>query len=364
MSEQLRSSTSVLILFLALALSCVGCGAPEPGRVAARAEGDVLLEAHPDGGLCRVRGRGMRMDTFVEITAYVPIESFSKGRKAVLAAFSAMAAVEARCSRYMETSELSQVNAMASTAAVTLSPELWELLSLARREGERLQGRFDPTVGGLLDAWNFGAIETRLPDEATLGKALAGVGLDGLRFQTEGRRLGFTRPGTVLDLGGYAKGHAIDEGARALRDSGITIGLVNAGGDMIAMGEKPGGRPWNIGLQDPDDPQALLGTFPLKGGEAVATSGDYERYFEVDGKRYHHLLDPLTGRPGRKSRSVTIVATSAALADLEATALFLEGPEALKRLEKEGRVAMVVDPKGRWHATPPFRRRFDERRRQ
>jgi thiamine biosynthesis lipoprotein len=133
-------------------------------------------------------------------------------------------------------------------------------------------------------------------------------------------------PGMVIDLGGIAKGYAIDRGIEVLRERGVTMALMNAGGDLRCLGTKADGTPWRIGVQNPREKTSIVGVIKVSDG-AVATSGDYERYFLQDGVRYHHLLDPATGMPARACQSVTIVAQTAEMADVMATAVFVMGPE-------------------------------------
>jgi len=156
-------------------------------------------------------------------------------------------------------------------------------------------------------------------------------------------------PATELDLGGIAKGWGVDRAADLLAER-VGPCLVNVGGDLAVRGSKPGGVPWNVGVQDPRDPSRLFVTLRLRGARAVATSGDYQRYVEVDGIRHHHLLDPRTGWPGRRCSSATVVAPSCALADAWATAAFILGPDAgIAALERhpdlEG-VLVTIDEAG------------------
>lgn len=156
-----------------------------------------------------------------------------------------------------------------------------------------------------------------------------------------------------LDLGGVAKGFAVDEAVKVLKEAGVPSGIVNAGGDLRSFGRKPGKIPWKIGIQNPDDPQDLAGVLDV-GEISIATSGDYQRYFEVGGVRYHHILDSTTGRPARSGvRSVTTLADDCSLADALATAAFVMGPEKGLVLMEEwkGVEGVIISDDGAYHVT-------------
>ena len=221
------------------------------------------------------------------------------------------------------------------------------------------EGAFNPMAGSVVRAWGF-------PDSAALPspeKLAVAVGLVGgsedLRRDAQRGAWALVRPGVELDLGGIAKGYAVDRAAEILAE-GATGCLVNAGGDLAVRGTRPDGEGWLIGVQDPRDPSQLFLKLRLSGKKAVATSGDYQRYIEVDGVRYHHLIDPRTGWPAREVRSVTVIAPTCHRADAWATAAFVLGPEeGLRHLreqpEVEG-VLVTVDDAGELvlHETPGF----------
>lgn len=275
------------------------------------------------------RQRSLLMDTLVTITAQAP-EGVDPA-PAVAAAFSRMKQVEETFSSYRAEAALARLNA---TGRLAKPPEeLRQLLEASLALSRRAEGRYDPTLGAVANLWGFGpeppAGPRSPPGDATLAPALAASGVAGVTLTPEALTL---RPGLHLDLGGYAKGYAVDEAVRVLREHGVA-GLVDAGGDMACTGPKPGGAPWRVGVRHPRDPEGLLGVVSLTEG-AVATSGDYERYFEHDGKRYHHLLDPDTGRPARHHTQVTVRAPTCAQADAWATALFVAAPAQAQELAR------------------------------
>jgi thiamine biosynthesis lipoprotein len=210
-------------------------------------------------------------------------------------------------------SELTALNeALARGETATVSTELAAMLRDAQRLAATGDELFEPALGGLIALWGFHAdsfVPTR-PDPAKL-QALVAAKPRMADLVIEGNRVSSRNPAVQLDLGGYAKGYALDRAAEILKVAGVADALVNIGGNLIALGSK-GGQPWRIGIQHPRQP-APLATLPLYDGEAVGTSGDYQRYFELDGERYSHLLDPRTGAPARGTQSLTVLVTPAAL---------------------------------------------------
>ncbi|MDF1536110.1 MAG: FAD:protein FMN transferase [bacterium] len=261
------------------------------------------------------------MGTLADVVAYPESET---ARQASVGGFGRMDEVEGLAHRQ-------RVDAPAS-----LKGELAAILGTGLEVSRASSGAFDPTLGEVIALWGFDSEKPHLPEPDDLSDALGRAGY---------RRLDPAVPGSVspfgnsppiwLDLGGVAKGYAVDEAVKSLRGRGVSGGIVNAGGDLRTFGSKPGGKPWKIGVQDPDHPQELAGVLTLREA-AVATSGDYQRYFEEGGVRYHHILDPATGYPARSGlRGTTVIAPDCALADALATAAFVLGPEkGLKLLEE------------------------------
>lgn len=206
-------------------------------------------------------------------------------------------------------SELTALNdLLARGEPAEVSDELAALLEDARRiaiDGDHL---FDPALGGLIALWGFHAeeFEPGRPDPDAVRALLdANPRMDDLVI--DGNRVSSRNPAVQIDLGGYAKGYALDRAVAILRAQGIENALVNIGGNVMALGSK-GGTPWRLGIQHPREPRPLA-TLPLYDGEAIGTSGDYQRYFELDGKRYAHLLDPRTGQPATGTQSLTVLIT-------------------------------------------------------
>lgn len=236
--------------------------------------------------------------------------------------FQLMAELEDLFSRFVPESEVSAINRQAGQW-VQVSPLTLELVELGLEMGQITGGAFDITIGAVLDLWGFGSDLRRLPGEEELDRALATVDFTQVEVDRENSAVRIPE-GAVLDLGGIAKGFIVDQGTKILREAGVERALINAGGDISVVGRRPDGRPWRVGVQDPDQPSSIRYIMPLD-DRSVVTSGDYQRYFMVGNERYHHIIDPSTGYPARGLRSVTIVGDNPAVCDAISTAVFVLG---------------------------------------
>lgn len=208
-----------------------------------------------------------------------------------------------------EPSELTALNAaLARGESVQVSAELAFMLADAQRIAATGDELFNPALGGLIELWGFHSDEfhPRQPDPQRLQDLLA-ARPQMADLHLDGTVVSSRNPAVQLDFGGYAKGYALDRAAAILREMGVHNALINIGGNVLALGNKAG-QPWRIGIQHPRQP-APLATLPLYDGEAIGTSGDYQRYFELDGERYAHLLDPRTGKPAQGTQSMTVLVT-------------------------------------------------------
>ena len=228
-------------------------------------------------------------------------------------------------------SELTRLNeALARGESMEVSEELASLLRDAQAMAATGDELFDPALGRLIALWGFHKDEFApvVPDPAEL-QAVIDAAPRMADLVIDGRTVSSRNPMVQIDLGGYAKGYALDRAAAILREMGIANALVNIGGNVIALGAK-GEQPWRIGIQHPREPRPLA-TLPLYDGEAVGTSGDYQRYFELDGERYAHLLDPRTGQPARGTQSLTVLITARAgagtLSDAPSKPAYLAGDQ-------------------------------------
>ncbi|MDR1194272.1 MAG: FAD:protein FMN transferase [Peptococcaceae bacterium] len=182
----------------------------------------------------------------------------------------------------------------------------------------------DTTLANLIDLWDAARERQSLPRQDEIAAALAARGMAFAQTDESANRMRLTLPGMALDYGAVAKGYGVEEAWRVLMGSELPIyGIVDAGGNIKTVGDKPDGSDWQIGLTDPANPQELLGVLALAGGQVAATSGDYQRYQEIDGRRYHHLLSPITGWPAEYNHSATAICADGLTADYYSTLLFL-----------------------------------------
>lgn len=264
-------------------------------------------------------------------------------------------------------SELSALNAaIAAGKPFDVSSELAGYIHEAQAMAAASDYLFDPGIGRLIALWGFHTDEIvpHLPDEAAL-KALLVQRPSIADLQVEGQRVTSRNKTVALDFGGYLKGVALDRAAAILQQAGIHDALINIGGNVMALGTK-NGTPWRVGIQHPRPAQvggAVLASLELRDGEAIGTSGDYHRYFEMDGRRYCHLLDPRTGRPADGTQAVTILIAPGALAGMRSDALskplFIAGQDWLRQAQKLGvAVALKVGADGTVSATPLMRARL------
>lgn len=258
------------------------------------------------------------MDTLVDIRA-VGIDS----ELAAENAFAEMERIEQKFSRHLPESEIAKINSAAGDW-VTVSKESLDLISTAIKYGEISSGAFDITLGGVIDLWGFTTPNKQVPAPEVITKALESVNYAAIEVDYKQSQIRIPTT-TILDLGGIAKGYAIDRGAAVLREHGIKHAMVYAGGDIVLIGNKQDGSQWRVGLQHPRESD-LVAVVPVT-DRSIVTSGDYQRYFMQDDVRYHHILDPQTGFPATGLASVTIVARSAVDADSLSTAVFVLGIE-------------------------------------
>ncbi len=236
---------------------------------------------------------------------------------------------------------------------------LLPLISQAKQLYQRSGGLFNPAIGQLVALWGFHSDTLPSgppPEPAAIAQLVAlKPGMDAITI--DGQRLRSGNPAVQLDLGAFAKGYAVDRIIEKLIASGIKNAIINAGGDLRAIG-RHGDRPWRIGIRNPRQ-QGVLAAIELEEDESVFTSGDYERSYQYDGKRYHHILDPRTGYPARGVTSVTVIHNNAAEADAAATALFVAGPREWYKTARSLNIkyVMLVDDKGVIHMNPAMAKR-------
>lgn len=278
---------------------------------------------------------------FVELWSEQP----AAGEAAIDAVMDDMRRIDEAMSTYKPTSEVSRVNATAASGAVKITPELFELLATSLEYSRITGGAFDITYASVGFMYDFRARQR--PDEQQIREHLPAVNYHLLQLDRVAGTVHFLREGVRIDLGGIAKGHAVDSGIAILQKRGIAHALVSAGGDSRVIGDRFG-RPWIIAIRHPDRPDEVVTRIPLV-DTAISTSGDYERYFDEGGTRYHHIIDPRTGHSASAVRSATVLAATATRTDgLSKTAFVLGAEAALKIYQQLDDVdAVLVEPDGK-----------------
>ncbi|HSW35367.1 MAG TPA: FAD:protein FMN transferase [Candidatus Limnocylindrales bacterium] len=266
----------------------------------------------------------MLMDTTVEIRFQaVDSRSAEEIKDKVIGE---MERLENLFSRTIKDSEISSINNSAGLRPVQVSTEVLHVVEKSLSYAQLSGGAFDPTVAPLVDLWGFLGQEFRVPTAHEIETALTLVDYQLVEVDATAETVYLPLAGMSLELGGIAKGYIIDRALAVLVQAGVQDAFLNAGGDIGLLGSRPDGSPWRIGVRHPRDNREIVAVVPVR-DKAVTTSGDYQRFFEENNIRYHHLLDPFTGLPARSLASVTIIAPTALESDALSTAVFILGPE-------------------------------------
>jgi thiamine biosynthesis lipoprotein len=252
--------------------------------------------------------------------------------------------IERKYSRYTTDSIIAKINQQAGCGAVQCDDETWALFQFASQLFDKSDGLFDITSGVLRQAWDFKNPE--VPSSQKLEDLLPLVGWKKVVLQDQSIALPLA--GMEVDLGGFGKEYAADRAAQVLKEKGVTHGYVNLAGDMRFLGPKPSGEPWMIGIQDPRARDQVVATLPITMG-GLATSGDYERYFELNGQRYCHVLNPKTGMPVSYWRSVSVTSPATVVSGCTTTMAMLKGADGLAFLQATGFDFFAIDHTGKVH---------------
>jgi thiamine biosynthesis lipoprotein len=285
------------------------------------------------------------MGTSVRVELWT--EDRAAGDAAIAAVMGRMHHIDETMSPFKRESELTRINRDAADRPVPISGPMYDIIARSIEFSELSEGAFDITFASVGHLYDY---RLRIhPSEDQLARARGAIGYRNLVLDPQGRTIRFARPGVRIDLGGFAKGLAVDDGAAILRSRGIRNAIVTAGGDSHILGDRRG-RPWAIGIRDPRKADRMVAVLPLE-DVALSTSGDYERYFEQDGIRYHHVIDPATGRSAGGVRSVTVVAPDGLTSEALTKSVFVMGVDRGMRLVEslDGVDAVVVDAGGALH---------------
>jgi len=269
-------------------------------------------------------------------------------RRGVDAVMAEMRRIDRDMSPWIESSELARLNREAAAHPVKVSDELFDLIQTSLHFSMLTHGAFDITFASVGFLYDFR--KGIRPDDTQREQATELINYHNLVLDDGDHSIAYGKPGVRIDLGGIAKGHAVDRCIALLQAMGIRQALVTAGGDSRMIGERWQGRPWNIGVRDPRDEKKVVAVIPLE-NVAVSTSGDYERYFDENGVRYHHIINPKSGDSARGMHSATIIGPDATTTDALSTSVFVlgvdQGLALINRLPDID--AILVDPQGHLH---------------
>ncbi|MFZ5555916.1 MAG: FAD:protein FMN transferase [Pseudomonadota bacterium] len=298
--------------------------------------------------------------TLVEVTFYGEPEE--RARQLAAGVFGEFQRLH-RTYHAWEPSALSTLNAALGREPVAVDAEMAGYILESQEYAQRSGGLFDPGIGALVQLWGFHGerFEPRLPEPDALARLVA-QRPSVLALTVAGGKVSSDNPAVKLDFGGYLKGKALDLAAERLKRNGVRNALINVGGNVLALGSH-GDRPWRVGVQHPRKPGPIA-TIELRDGEAVGTSGDYQRYFELEGRRYCHLIDPRTGQPVQGVQAATVLAApgpqAGTLSDVASKPVFVAGAAAFPRSARSmgTDLAMLIDGEGRVFVTPQLAARL------
>ena len=336
LNQLFRIQTCFLTLLCSAFAGCAGVSLGQESAVVTRAQ--------------------MQMGTLVKITAVARSESVSQA--AATAGFAEIHRLEELLSTWIPTSELSRVNTSAGVMPVPVSPDTMTVVQGAIQVAEVTHGGFNIAIGPAVDAWNV-IEDRRIPTESELEALRPLVDLQAVHADARKRTIFLEKVGMRIDVGGIGKGYAADQAVIAMKKAGALAGIVALSGDIKTFGQLPGGKKFPVGIQHPRKEGEVLAFIDLE-DEAISTAGDYERFFEHDGVRYHHILDPKTLQPARSCQAVTVIASEGIWADGLDTGIFVMGAELGMQLVETlpGVEAIIVDHEGLIHVSSGLRDRI------
>lgn len=276
------------------------------------------------------------LNTVISITAYG-----DKSDEAINAAFKEIKRIENLLSCHLENSEISKINKNAYMSPVEVSDETISVLKKTLAFSEKTNGAFDITIKPLADLWNITTENPIVPEVSKIQATLPDIGYDGIVIT--GKAVSFAKKGMQIDLGGAAKGYCADKAAEILISYGIKDAIVDLGGNIYALGKNEQGKKWRIGLQDPSLDRGDHFAVEELSDKTAVTSGSYERYFEKDGRIYHHILNPMTGEPADSGLiSVTVISDNSFEADMLSTAVFVMGEDEFRKISQDFEFEKII----------------------
>jgi len=281
-----------------------------------------------------------------QVTITVAADSAETGRHAIERGMTELRRLDSLMSLYKEDSEISRINRAAGAKPVPVSSETVDAVEQALEVGRLTRGAFDATVGPLVVLWQMRLKEGRVPTDAEIANVLPLVNYRNVVVDRKTSTVFLRKRGMILDVGGSAKGYAADRVRELFLQSGVQNAVIAVAGDIWALGSREDGNPWRIGVQHPRDKNRVLTVLELR-DRYISTSGDYERFVIQGKKRYHHIIDPRTGKPAEGIMAVTLVGDRGAVIDPLTTALFILGKqEGMRLVEKLGAEAIFIDSDG------------------
>ncbi len=290
------------------------------------------------------------MGSRYEITVVAGNEE--EGNRYINMAVDEISRIEKIISSWDPNSQTSQVNANAGIAPVKVDPELFHLVERALQISKVTDGAFDISYAAMDKIWTFDGTLQEMPDEAVIRQSVAKVGYKNIILDKEKGTVFLKLTGMKIGFGAIGKGYSADKAKKLLMDAGVPAGMINASGDLNCWGARPDGTPWLVGITNPMNKNNVFSWFPIR-NSAVVTSGDYEKFVMLNGKRYAHIIDPRTGIPASGLTSVTIFAPNAELADALATSVFVMGKDTGIDMvnQLKGIECIVVDDEGKiWYS--------------
>ncbi len=294
-----------------------------------------------------------------DVTITVVAKSAEEGEAAIDAGMAELRRLDAMMSLYKDTSEITQVNLAAGKHPVKVSPEMIEAEEDARKISDLSGGVFDVTVGPLVVLWQMKLKEGTVPSDREIARIKPLVNYRNVVVDRKHSTIFLKKKGMIMDFGGM-KGYLADRVKDLLKKRGINDAVIALAGDIWVLGRRDDGKPWRIGVQHPREKDKVLAVLDLS-DKYISTSGDYERFVIVEKKRYHHIIDPRTGKPSKGVISATLVGDRGAVIDPLAKVPFILGPEeGLKIVKKLGAEAIIVDDQGKVYTTDGIKNLLDK----
>jgi thiamine biosynthesis lipoprotein len=297
-----------------------------------------------------------------EVTITVVARSYEEGETAIEAGMAELRRLDAMMSLYKDDSEITRVNLAAGKSPVKVSPEMIEVVEHAAEISKLSGGAFDVTIGPLVVLWQMRLKEGKPPTDAEIAKVRPLVNYRNIVIDKKASTIFLKKPGMIMDFGGM-KGYTADRVASIFKKRGINNAIIAVAGDIWVLGHREDGKPWRIGVQHPREHDKTLAVLDLS-DKYISTSGDYERFVIKENKRYHHIIDPRTGKPSKGTISATLIGDEGSIIDpLTKVPFILGADEGMKIVKKLGAEAIIVDDQGKVYMTDGIKNLLDQPKR-